>query len=50
MVHDLEEVLAIEAARTGQASGEATNVLRSLSSDTADFAPARLRHPKRTFL
>jgi eukaryotic-like serine/threonine-protein kinase len=50
MVHDLEEVLAIEAARTGQASGEATNVLRSLSSDTADFAPARLRHPKRAFL
>ena len=47
MVHDLEEVLAIEAARTGQASGEATNVLRSLSDDTADFAPARLRHPKR---
>ena len=40
MVHDLEEVLAIEAARTGQATGEATTVLRSLSDDTADFAPA----------
>src|ERR687893_359583 len=47
MVHDLEEVLAIEAARTGQATGEATTVLRSLSGDTADFVPQRLRHPKR---
>jgi eukaryotic-like serine/threonine-protein kinase len=47
MVHDLEEVLAIEAARTGQATGEATTVLRTLSGDTADFAPQRLRHPKR---
>jgi eukaryotic-like serine/threonine-protein kinase len=47
MVHDLEEVLAIEAARTGEATGEATTVLRTLSGDTADFAPARLRHPKR---
>jgi hypothetical protein len=47
MVHDLEEVLAIEAARTGQATGEATTVLRSLSGDTADFAPVRMRRPKR---
>jgi eukaryotic-like serine/threonine-protein kinase len=47
MVHDLEEVLAIEAARTGQATGEATTVLRSLSGDTADFAPVRLRRPRR---
>jgi hypothetical protein len=47
MVHDLEEVLAIEAARTGEATGEATTVLRTLSDDTADFAPVRLRHPKR---
>jgi eukaryotic-like serine/threonine-protein kinase len=50
MVHDLEEVLAIEAARSGEASGEATSVLRTLSGDTADFAPARLRHPRRVFL
>jgi hypothetical protein len=47
MVHDLEEVLAIEAARTGQTTGEATTVLQSLSGDTADFAPIRLRRPKR---
>jgi serine/threonine-protein kinase len=47
MVHDLEEVLAIEAARTGQTTGEATTVLKSLSGDTADFAPIRMRRPKR---
>src|SRR5919112_1347712 len=47
MVHDLEEVLAIEAARTGQATGEATTVLKTLSGDTADFAPSRLRRPRR---
>jgi hypothetical protein len=47
MVHDLEEVLAIEAARTGQTTGEATTVLQSLSGDTADFVPIRMRRPKR---
>ena len=47
MVHDLEEVLAIEAARSGEATGEATTVLQSLSGDTADFAPLRLRRPRR---
>jgi hypothetical protein len=47
MVHDLEEVLAIEAARSGETSGEATTVLRTLSGDTAEFAPGRLRHPHR---
>jgi eukaryotic-like serine/threonine-protein kinase len=50
MVHDMEEVLAIEAARTGQATGEATTVLRGLSDDTAEFAPARMRHPRRTLM
>src|SRR3954447_16015624 len=47
MVHDLEEVLAIEAARAGETSGEATTVLRSLPGDTGDFAPFRLRRPRR---
>src|ERR671918_232485 len=47
MVHDLEEVLAIEAARTGQATGEATTVLRSLSGDTADFATRTEKGPGR---
>jgi serine/threonine-protein kinase len=47
MVHDLEEVLGIEAARSGHATGEATSVLRTLPGDTADFVPERIRHPKR---
>ena len=47
MVHDLEQVLGIEAARTGEATGEATTILRSLPGDTGDFAPERLRHPRR---
>src|SRR5918998_1907887 len=50
MVHDLEEVLAIEAARSGETSGEATTVLRSLPGDTTDFAPGRLRHPLRALV
>src|SRR5215216_3020506 len=47
MIHDLEEVLAIEAARTGHTTGEATTVLRTLPGDTSEFAPRRLRHPRR---
>ncbi len=50
MVHDLEQALGIESARTGEISGEATTVLRNLSGDTADFAPARLRHPRRALV
>jgi eukaryotic-like serine/threonine-protein kinase len=50
MEHDLEEVLAIEAARTGEMSSEATSVLRSLPGDTADFAPRRMRRPRRRAL
>jgi serine/threonine protein kinase len=50
LVHDLEEVLAIEAARSGQTTGEATTVLRNLPGDTADFAPGRLRHPRRALV
>jgi eukaryotic-like serine/threonine-protein kinase len=47
MVHDLEEALAIEAARAGETTGEATTVLQALEGDTAEFAPTRLRHPRR---
>ena len=47
MVHDLEQALAIEAARAGETTGEATTVLQTLHGDTAEFAPARLRHPRR---
>jgi len=50
VVHDLEEVLAIEVARSGEATGEATTVLRDLPGETADFAPARLRNPRRWLL
>ncbi len=47
MVADLEEVLAIEAARTGQATGEATSVLRTLPARPAGCLPWRMRHPAR---
>src|SRR5665809_125960 len=39
MVDDLEQVLAIEAARTGEITGEATSVLQSLPDDHAEVAP-----------
>ncbi len=50
VTEDLEEVLAIEVARTGEASGEATSVLRALPGETADFVPVRLRNPRRWVL
>ena len=50
MVDDLEEVLAIEVARAGETTGEATTVLRALEGDTADFVPVRLRNPRRWLL
>ena len=51
MVHELEDALVIETQRAGSATGEATSVLRSLPSDTAEFgAIRRLRHPRRGVL
>ena len=50
MVRDLEEVLAIEVARSGETHGEATTVLQTLSEDTAEIAPRRLRRPRRTVM
>ena len=47
MVADLEEVLAIEAARAGQATGEATSVLRTLPGSARRRLPWRMRHPAR---
>ena len=47
MVDDLEAVLAIEAARTGEVTGEATSVLQGLPDSQAAVAPGRLRHPRR---
>jgi tRNA A-37 threonylcarbamoyl transferase component Bud32 len=50
LVHDLEHVLAIEAARAGATTGEATTVLQALPGDTTEFAPMRLRRPRRWML
>jgi hypothetical protein len=47
MAADLEEVLAIEAARAGQTTGEVTSVLRTLPGDTRRRLPWRMRHPAR---
>jgi len=46
LIADLEDVLAIEAVRTGNPPGrEATIVLRSLPSGAARRLPMRVRHP-----
>ena len=50
LVDDLEQVLAIEAARAGETTGEATAVLQTLAGDTSEFAPLRLRRPRRWLL
>jgi eukaryotic-like serine/threonine-protein kinase len=47
MVADLEEALAIEAARSGQATGEVTTVLRTLPGAARRRLPWRMRHPAR---
>jgi tRNA A-37 threonylcarbamoyl transferase component Bud32 len=47
MVAELEDVLAIEAARSGQATGEATTVLRTLPGRLRRRLPWRMRHPER---
>ncbi len=45
MIADLEDVLAIETARSGTATGEVTSVLRTLPSRAQRRVPMRLRHP-----
>jgi tRNA A-37 threonylcarbamoyl transferase component Bud32 len=47
LIADLEELLAIETARAGQATGEATAVLRTLSPRLRRRLPLRIRHPGR---
>jgi serine/threonine-protein kinase len=42
---ELEEVLAIETSRSGQATGEVTTVLRTLPGKARRRLPLRLRHP-----
>jgi eukaryotic-like serine/threonine-protein kinase len=50
MVADLEEALAIEVARTGQTTGEATTVLRALPKKRLRVVPLRLRNPRGALL
>ena len=47
LIADLEDSLAIETARAGQVTGEATNVLRTLPSRARRRLPLRMRHPVR---
>jgi serine/threonine-protein kinase len=47
MAADLEEALAIETARSGQATGEVTAVLRTLPAPARRLLPWRVRHPAR---
>jgi serine/threonine-protein kinase len=47
LLADLEEVLAVEAARAGQATGEVTTVLRTLHAPARSRLPWRMRHPVR---
>jgi tRNA A-37 threonylcarbamoyl transferase component Bud32 len=47
LIEDLEDVLAIEAARSGQATGEATAVLRTLPPQARRRLPMRMLHPVR---
>src|SRR5947199_7593847 len=45
LIADLEDVLAIETARAGGVTGEATAVLRTLPERAQRRVPLRLRHP-----
>jgi eukaryotic-like serine/threonine-protein kinase len=49
MVADLEDVLAIETSRAGQATGEVTTVLRTLPGRARRRLPWRMRHRARWF-
>jgi serine/threonine-protein kinase len=46
MLADLEQALAIEVARHGHPTGEATSVIRALPRRSADIVPARWRNPR----
>jgi eukaryotic-like serine/threonine-protein kinase len=47
MVYDLEQALAIETSRSGEATGEATAMLQRLPRHARRLAPARLLRPHR---
>ena len=44
LIADLEDVLAIETARTGSATGEVTSVLRTLPASAQRRVPFKVRH------
>jgi serine/threonine protein kinase len=46
MLVDLEQALAIEVARSGHPTGEATSVIRALPRRSAEIMPARWRNPR----
>jgi tRNA A-37 threonylcarbamoyl transferase component Bud32 len=46
MLADLEQALAIEVARSGHPTGEATSVIRALPRSSAAILPARWRNPR----
>ena len=50
LIADLEDVLAIETARIGSATGEATTVIRSLKGRQRSRVPLRLRRPAGLFV
>jgi tRNA A-37 threonylcarbamoyl transferase component Bud32 len=50
LIADLEEVLAMETARTGDAGREATMVIRSLPEQATRRVPVRVRHPLAIFV
>ena len=45
MVADLEQAIALETARSGQATGEVTSVLRTLPTSARSRLPLRVRRP-----
>jgi len=50
LMRDLEDVLSIETARSGQATGEATQVLRTLPPQTRSRLPLRMRTSMKAFV
>jgi serine/threonine-protein kinase len=50
LIADLEDVLAIEAARAGSATGEVTSVLKTLPSQKQGRVPFRIRHRARAVI
>ncbi|MEA2306217.1 MAG: eukaryotic-like serine/threonine-protein kinase [Solirubrobacteraceae bacterium] len=50
LIADLEDVLAIEAARSGEATGQVTAVIRTLPEAKRRRIPGRVLHPARIFV